>query len=152
MKSAFAWTHKKVAAALMLADGHTNKEVAEANGISDRQLYRWQTDVEFKAEIDRLSVMIGIASRAGRLRIAHKLIRQRIGEKIDSERDLLDWLKFAQSETDGVKSDLASSLAEVVASLVERSDGAGGPASEGALGGADTANSGTDGTGTDSQS
>jgi hypothetical protein len=33
--------------------------------------------------------------------------------KIDTTRDVLDWLKYAQSETDGVKLDLASLLAAV---------------------------------------
>jgi hypothetical protein len=36
--------------------------------------------------------------------VVHQLSSQQI---IRTDRDLLDWLKFAQSETDGIKLDLA---------------------------------------------
>jgi hypothetical protein len=111
----------------MLAEGYTKAAVAKAQGLGERVLYTWQSAPEFSQEVDRLSVMVGIASRAGRLRIAHRLIRERVTEeKIDTDKDLLDWLKFAQSETDGVQSELASSLAELVASVA----GDGGGSSE----------------------
>jgi hypothetical protein len=43
-------------------------------------------------------------SNAERLRIAQKVIRQKVEkELIETEKDLLDWLKFAQGETDGVE-------------------------------------------------
>lgn len=53
--------------------------------------------------------MIGIASRAERLRIAQRVARQKVNDEglVSTEKDLLDWLKFAQSETDGIKLDLA---------------------------------------------
>ncbi len=82
---------------------------------------------EFAAEVDRLSVMIGIASRAERLRFAMRVVRQKTKGNIETDKDLLDWLKFAQSETDGVKLDLpklAASFAENEASVAEhRSSG-----------------------------
>lgn len=115
----FAWTPKKIAAAVMLAEGHTRAEAAEKSGVRERAIYVWLNAPEFSAEVDRLSVMVGIASRAGRMRIAHKLIRQRVrGGEIETEKDLLDWLKFAQSETNGVQSDLAASIADLISSLV----------------------------------
>lgn len=53
--------------------------------------------------------MVGIANRAERLRIAMQVVRQRVREDgVQTERDTLDWLKFAQSETDGAKLDLAT--------------------------------------------
>ena len=67
--------------------------------------------MEFSAEVDRLSLMVDIAGRAERLRIAMRLVR---AKGYQSDRDLLDWLKYAQSETDGVKLDLTK-LAALVA-------------------------------------
>jgi hypothetical protein len=56
--------------------------------------------------------MVVIASRAERLRLAMKVIRQKVAKEgaIQTEKDLLDWIKFAQSETDGAKLDLAAVL------------------------------------------
>lgn len=108
--SDFHWTPKREQAALALARGHTRAEAAENARVAERTIYRWQNDPDFAAEVDRLSLMIGIASRAERLRIAQRVIRQKV--KADGSfrtgRDLLEWLKFAQSETDGAKLDLAT--------------------------------------------
>jgi hypothetical protein len=56
--------------------------------------------------------MIGIASRAYRLQIANRVIHQFVkdDEPAKTEKDLLDWLKYAQGETDGVKLDLLNLL------------------------------------------
>jgi len=129
----FEWTPKKAACALMLAEGYTTLEVVAAMQVGERTLYTWRSAAEFKAEVDRLSLMVGIASRAGRLRIAHKVIRQRLVENeaiVESEKDVLDWLKFAQSETDGTKSELAASLADLIASVAERGSGTTSEAAE----------------------
>lgn len=102
------WTEKQKTCVLALADGKTVKEAAELAGVGERTLWRWKTHPAFSAELDRLTLMVGIASRAERLRIAQRVVRQRVKDdaEIISDRDLLDWLKFAQSETDGVKLDL----------------------------------------------
>lgn len=100
--SGFRWNGKTSDAAVMLAQGHTVAEVAASMGITERTLYRWKADTEFMAEVDRLSVMVDLAGRAERVRLAQRVIR-RMDEK--TERDLLDWLKFIQSETDGAKLD-----------------------------------------------
>lgn len=123
--SGFRWTTKREQAALSLAQGYTEQETAESTGVSDRTIRRWKKDVEFSAEVDRLSLMIGIASRAERLRIAQQVIRQKI--KADGSfrtgRDLLEWLKFAQSETDGAKLDLTTILEDALALAQGRPDG-----------------------------
>lgn len=111
--SVFAWTEKATAAAFALAEGQTRAKAAKEADITERTLYRWQHDPEFAAEVDRLSLMTGIAGRAERLRIAKRIVTQRIREHDGftySDKDLLDWLKFAQSETDGIKLDLAALL------------------------------------------
>jgi len=110
--SDFKWTEATGLAALALANGKTRKEAAIEADITDRTLYRWLQIPEFSAEVDRLSLMTDIASRAERLRIAKRVVAQMIkDETVKTDKDILDWLKFAQSETDGAKLDLAAILA-----------------------------------------
>lgn len=115
----FKWTPKKGAVAMALAEGYTRQEASEREGVPERTIYNWLTASEFSEEVDRLSLMIGIAGRAERLRIAQRIIRDKVAkaEPFRTDKDLLDWLKFAQSETDGIKLDLAEAFAEAAASL-----------------------------------
>jgi len=108
--SVFKWTRKKEAAALLLAQGYTEAEAASAANVTDRTIRRWKADMDFSLEVDRLSLMVGVSQKAERLRIAMRAVRQKLKDdgKVRTARDLLDWLKFAQSETDGAKIDLAS--------------------------------------------
>jgi len=108
--SGFKWTPKRERVALTLAQGYTIEETARVANVTERTIYRWRNNLDFSVEVDRLSLMVGIASRAERLRIAMQIARQKAKEdgKYDTSRDLLDWLKFAQSETDGAKFDLAT--------------------------------------------
>jgi transposase-like protein len=108
--SVFKWTPERSKAAMLLAEGYTHQQVAEEIGKSDRSIRLWLAEMEFSAEVDRLSVMIGIASRAERLRIVKRVVRQKALSDtfLISDKDILDWLKFAQSETDGIKLNLAA--------------------------------------------
>ena len=112
--SAFSWTPQRNAAAAALAGGATQARAAQEAGVTDRTLRRWLADSDFVEEVDRLTLMTGIATRADRLRLAKRVLAQledpETGQ-VRTARDLLDWLKFAQSETDGVKLDLAALLA-----------------------------------------
>lgn len=112
---AFQWTFKNTQAALRLAEGETQQEVADAIGVNRRTIQRWLSDINFAAEVDRLTLMMGVASRAERLRIAKRVIKSKIRDdgSIDTSKDILDWIKFAQSETDGIKLDLTKLLAAV---------------------------------------
>ena len=112
------WTRKREVAALWIAEGYTDQQAADAAEVSRQTIQRWKHELEFAAEVDRLSLMVDIAGRAERLRIAMRAVRQKLKDDgtVRTERDLLDWLKFAQSETDGVKLDLAA-LAEAASSL-----------------------------------
>lgn len=112
MASAFQWTQKKEMAALSLAKGETQIEAAEQAGVTDRAIRKWLNVPEFSEEVDRLSLMIEAASRAYRLRIANRAIRQMVkdGGFVATNRDVLDWLKYAQGETDGVKLDMVNLL------------------------------------------
>jgi transposase-like protein len=105
----FQWDDRKREAAMLLGDGHTYRATARAVGVSERTLWEWRRHSAFVEEVDRLSLMTDIASRAERLRIVKRVVMQRVSEEglVESGRDLLDWLRFAQSETEGIKLHLA---------------------------------------------
>jgi hypothetical protein len=91
-------------AALALAEGQSQQAVAEAIGVCRKTICNWLCVTQFAAEIDRLSCMIDVASRAERLRIAMRAVKSKTKDGIpQSDKDVLDWLKFAQSETTGIK-------------------------------------------------
>ena len=96
----------------MLALGFTARETAAEVGIAMRTVFAWKSDPEFSAEVDRLTLMSDIANRAERLRIIMKVVRARTGEDgtLKTDKDVLDWIKLAQSETDGVRLNLAALL------------------------------------------
>lgn len=96
----FGWTPKRTAAALALAQGLSREQVASDVGTTRKTIYNWLRNADFAAEVDRLSLMVGIAARAERMRMTMRVVRQKVkGETVETERDLLDWLRFAQSET-----------------------------------------------------
>lgn len=121
--SPWTWNEQRSQAAIKLASGYTWQATANEVGVDKRTITNWMQRNEFAAEVDRLSLMVDVASRAERLRIAMRAVRQRVGEEtVETEKDVLDWLKFAQSETDGVKLDLSklAALGEANASLADR--------------------------------
>lgn len=113
----FWWDDRRTKAAVMLASGSSKVATAQECEIDRVTLYHWLEHPDFAAEVDRLSLMVHISSRAERLRIAMRIAKARVGDDDSvpqSDKDLLDWLKFAQSETDGAKIDM-SKLAELLA-------------------------------------
>jgi hypothetical protein len=108
--SQFRWTQKTTSAALALADGRTQQEASDIAGVNIRTIQRWLQLPEFSEEVDRLVFLTGIARKAERLKITKRIARN-LGDT--TEKDLLDWLKFAQSETDGVKLDLTGLLRQL---------------------------------------
>jgi hypothetical protein len=97
MSTQFHWSSKRHKAALALAEGQSHQAVADGIGVSRKTIWNWLCVTEFAAEVDRLSCMIDIASRAERLRIAMRVVRQKVREDgtPETEKDLLDWLKYA---------------------------------------------------------
>lgn len=116
--SGFKWSEKSTQAAILLSQGQTQQYAATECEVNEKTIRRWLMDIDFSAEVDRLSLMVGIASRAERLRLAMRVVRQKTEGEIDTDKDLLDWLKFAQSETDGIKLDLTA-ISEAAASVAE---------------------------------
>src|SRR5690242_7515290 len=100
MPTQFQWTSTRTKAALALAEGHSKQAVAEATGVCRKTICNWLCVTAFAAEVDRLSCMIDISSRAERLRIAMRVVRQKVRADgtPETEKDLLDWLRYAQSE------------------------------------------------------
>lgn len=99
---AFKWSKKAETAAISLANGSTREEAATEAEIGTTTLYRWLQVPEFSEEVDRLTFLTGVAAKAERLRLAKRVVNQ-LG--IRTEKDLLDWLKYIQGETDGIKLD-----------------------------------------------
>ena len=95
MLTQFRWSSKRTKAALALAEGQSQQAVAEVIGVCRKTICNWLCVTEFAAEVDRLSCMIDIASRAERLRIAMRVVRQKVREDgtPETEKDLLDWLQ-----------------------------------------------------------
>ena len=105
MPTQFQWLPKRAKAALTLAEGQSQQAVADAIGVCRKTICNRLCVRQFAAEVDRLSLMINIASSSERLRIAMRAVRQRVRDDgtIDTDRDVLDWLKFAQTETTGIQ-------------------------------------------------
>lgn len=108
--SGFRWTKNAEAAAIALANGETREQAADMARVTERTLYRWLQLPEFTEEVDRLTFLTGIAHKAERLRLAKQVIARL---NIATEKDLLDWLKYVQGETDGIKLDFAELLAAI---------------------------------------
>jgi len=122
MSTQFQWSSTRQKAALALAEGHSQQAVAEAIGVCRKTICNWLCVTAFAAEVDRLSCMIDISSRAERLRIAMRAVRQRVRDDgtIDTDRDVLDWLKYAQSETTGIKLGFSKGEADEIDATINR--------------------------------
>jgi hypothetical protein len=121
--SAFRWTKNRERAAFCLAEGGKVREAAYSASVSERTVYRGLNNDEFQLEVDRLTHMTGVATRAERLRVAKRAVKARMENQYpQTKADLLDWLKYLQSETDGVKLDMATLFANAAQMADTRSD------------------------------
>ncbi len=119
-ESDFQWTKEREDAAILLAQGYLIKEVAATLKISERTITRWKSDVIFSKELDRLSLMLDIAGKAERMRIAIRMVRKALKKKNPTRKDLLEWLKYAQSESEGTKLNLTGDLAGFIAAAIPK--------------------------------
>ena len=114
--SVFKWNDKKSRAARMLGEGYTYAETAAEVGVTERTIFTWKHTLEFDMEVDRCSMIYGLASKAERNRLIMKAARQYVKTDgtIDLGKDtLLDYIKEARMNTDGVKLDIVSELASL---------------------------------------
>jgi hypothetical protein len=119
----FKWDEDRSMVAIYLADGYTIAKTSEMTGVPMRTIARWKSRLEFAAEVDRLSLIAGIANRAERLRVAKRIMRQLEENKTPTQKDLLDWMKYVQSETDGIKLDIASLIEDATSMAGSGSEG-----------------------------
>lgn len=131
MNGKIRWEHGAGEIALLLAQGYMLKEVARMMDISEQTIHNLKKHPDFLDEVDRLTLMTDIATKAHRLRLAKAAIRKFVEERdgeivIKTKADLLEWLKYAQSETDGVRLDLSQFFAAIAPSesLLARSESA----------------------------
>lgn len=87
----------------LLAKGFAINEAAKELGVSEKTIDRWKRDIEFAQRLNEVSLTVGVALKAERLRMANRIARKLASNKTPTRKDLLEWLKFAQSETDGNK-------------------------------------------------
>jgi hypothetical protein len=116
-KGEFIWTEQRDRAAILLALGHNKAYVAKQVGISDRTVFNWLKEPQFEKEVDDLSLIMGSASKAYRARFINQAILQFKDKegKLDLEgTTLLDWLKEARMNAEGVKLGIVSELASIV--------------------------------------
>lgn len=112
----FEWDDTRDRAAIMLAEARPKKEIYEELGINRGTLYLWEKNEEFSREVDRLSLMYGVASKAHRQRLINKAIQQYIDEngKIDlTGVTFLDLLKEARMQTEGLRLDIFNQIAAI---------------------------------------
>lgn len=106
-------------AILKLAQGYTIKEAAEAAEVTERTVYNWKKIEKFNAEVDRLSVMVGLASKAERTRTLMQMARQKMnketGEWELDDTSLMDILKEMRMQIEGTRIDIT----DIYSSLVE---------------------------------
>lgn len=110
---AFTWNAQRSRAAELLALGYSQVDVSEEVGVTTRTIRNWLSDPEFDEEVMRLTHIRGVALRAERLKTINRVVRELLDREEVTQRDLLDWLKFAQSETDGAKLNLTQRLLDV---------------------------------------
>jgi hypothetical protein len=122
MSTQFHWSTKRHKAALALAEGKSQQAVAEAIGVCRKTICNWLCVPAFAAEVDHLSCMIDIASRAERLRMAMRVGKQKVRADgtVETDKDVLDWLKYVQSETTGIKLGFSKGEADEIDATINR--------------------------------
>ena len=110
------WTDEQSTAAVMLAEGYTKSEVAREVGVNASTITRWTQNEEFAEEVDRLSLMYGLASKAERMRQIKRAARKfEDNDSTIAGYNYLDLLKEARIQTEGVKLDILSILTATTA-------------------------------------
>ena len=121
------WTKRKNEACAMMAAGMTINETAHKIGVDERTIYRWKNEPEFYRELNDLTLTTGLALKGERLRLTKRIVAdiqaeaRRMNEPV-TRKDILDWLKYAAEETDGLKLGVADLLTELLAGLTEGSE------------------------------
>jgi hypothetical protein len=100
----FHWTEQRSEAAIELAMGYSWQHTANKVGVIKKTIGNWLSHPDFAAEVDRLTLMVGISAKAERLRLCMRVIRQKTAEDgtIITKADVIDWVKLAAAELSGL--------------------------------------------------
>jgi hypothetical protein len=90
------WNLKKEYAARRLVEGASIKDIASELGISARQISRWKIQDEFILRMNQILIEI----RGEPIAVAIRHVRAKTRGKLNTKKDLLDWLKFISDETE----------------------------------------------------
>jgi hypothetical protein len=103
--TSFKWTPQRERAAYLLSLGCTETETADDVGVCQSTISKWKQNPDFALELDRLVMLTGFATKAERIRLAKKVIRQAITAEgfVKTRKDVLDWLKYLKSELDSIE-------------------------------------------------
>jgi hypothetical protein len=93
-----SWTVKKEYAARRLVEGASIKDIASELGMSARQLSRWKIEAEFILRMNQILIEI----RGEPVAMAIRHVRAITRGKLNTKKDLLDWLKFISDETEKI--------------------------------------------------
>lgn len=106
----FKWDEVTNEACRLLAIGKTQEYVAVQISVPRGTIAHWAVHPEFRNEMNRLTLITGLALRSERIRLAMQIIDKKIAGS--SKKDVLDWIKFLQSETDGARIDVTALLSD----------------------------------------
>jgi hypothetical protein len=101
----FQWNEIRSRACVLLAEGYKVSHVARECGVSVRTIERFMAHPEFAHEVDKVTMMTGIALASERMRIIKRAVNQAIASDgtIKTKRDIFEWLKLATDELDRSK-------------------------------------------------
>jgi hypothetical protein len=127
----FVWTEERTQAAILLGKGYNFSEAGREVGLDRSTVSRWMKNDEFAEAVDKLSLMHGLASKAERMRIMQRAVREFVSEdKIDvSGFTLLDLIKEARMQMEGVRIGILNELT----ALEEEAGSMAGSGSEGSI-------------------
>jgi len=100
-KAVFVWDEVKQKIAEAVAKGDRPlKDILTEFKINERMFYRWKKHPDFQRKIDEIIQDIDIAQKSERIKIAKRVIRQKLEQDAGnlSKKDLLDWLKYVGEE------------------------------------------------------
>ena len=124
----FNWTDDRTIAAVKTAEGWGKAAIEAEYGISGSTIWHWEQYDEYSKEVDKLSLMYGMASRAYRVRLLNKAIRQKIDESGNIDLDgvsFIDLIKEARMQTEGVRLDILSQIIAAIPAEAGLVDGPG---------------------------
>jgi hypothetical protein len=93
------WDQKKRDIAAALAEGKRPGNVALEFGLSEGYIRRLKQNKDFMSYVDELTMTLGLATAAERVRIAKAMIEKKLEDGLASKKDVLEWMRYLGEET-----------------------------------------------------